>query len=483
MGNSSNAYATVKPIDVSLSDTIVKQQELGFKRRAERREVEDIKTKQEDKNKIESDKIRERNQVDWSMQPSEYSSLGEVQLSLLKMGQDDQYKSSKEYDDLKKKSIKTPEDEKRIFDLEYKLNNYKTSFVDNIKNFTEASQKELSDVVTGVKNGNYFKEDDFDEKIGSKYLEGKGFKPSIDDKGNPAVAFGDADGDGVLDIVSMSNITPYFQGLKMQKVNLNKLAYDLGNVTSLHNETVREKRDKDNPYITHETEDVTQEDAEKAVEQLLSDVNIRSYMRMNKDKYKDYNQSITPELTAEIKTEIAKDYLSATKKVDKTKYNSADQNADESLAETKKQHRISNALNKDKWKTMKKKAENDDKTPRISGTTVPSVNTWGKGAMNLIDTKTTRAVNISKGGVKLKAIKTNTTKNDKQFIISDGICEDHESLKRVLRQAQEEQIMIGNILSDMDTEIITLEIKLDKYKKIKLGMMQNLLTGKIRLIN
>jgi len=46
----------------------------------------------------------------------------------------------------------------------------------------------------------------------------------------------------------------------------------------------------------------------------------------------------------------------------------------------------------------------------------------------------------------------------------------------------EEQAHIAKILSDMDEEIISLETKLEKYKKLKLGMMQNLLTGKIRLV-
>ena len=46
----------------------------------------------------------------------------------------------------------------------------------------------------------------------------------------------------------------------------------------------------------------------------------------------------------------------------------------------------------------------------------------------------------------------------------------------------EEQTRIATILSDIDVEIQALETKLEKYRKIKLGMMQNLLTGKIRLI-
>lgn len=47
---------------------------------------------------------------------------------------------------------------------------------------------------------------------------------------------------------------------------------------------------------------------------------------------------------------------------------------------------------------------------------------------------------------------------------------------------KEEQTRIATILSDMDAEISALESKLEKYRKVKLGMMQNLLTGKIRLV-
>lgn len=45
-----------------------------------------------------------------------------------------------------------------------------------------------------------------------------------------------------------------------------------------------------------------------------------------------------------------------------------------------------------------------------------------------------------------------------------------------------EQTAIANILSDCDSEIAALEEKRDKYQEIKQGMMQQLLTGKIRLI-
>jgi type I restriction enzyme S subunit len=47
---------------------------------------------------------------------------------------------------------------------------------------------------------------------------------------------------------------------------------------------------------------------------------------------------------------------------------------------------------------------------------------------------------------------------------------------------QREQVHIAQVLTDMDSEIEALEKKLEKQKKIKQGMMQSLLTGKIRLV-
>lgn len=45
-----------------------------------------------------------------------------------------------------------------------------------------------------------------------------------------------------------------------------------------------------------------------------------------------------------------------------------------------------------------------------------------------------------------------------------------------------EQTAIASVLSDMDAEIQTLEARLEKTKAIKQGMMQELLTGKVRLV-
>ena len=47
---------------------------------------------------------------------------------------------------------------------------------------------------------------------------------------------------------------------------------------------------------------------------------------------------------------------------------------------------------------------------------------------------------------------------------------------------KEEQTAIANVLSSMDKEIETLNTKLEKYRNLKTAMMQQLLTGKIRLV-
>ena len=47
--------------------------------------------------------------------------------------------------------------------------------------------------------------------------------------------------------------------------------------------------------------------------------------------------------------------------------------------------------------------------------------------------------------------------------------------------SKEEQTAIANVLSSMDKEIETLTTKLEKYRNLKTAMMQQLLTGKIRL--
>ena len=55
--------------------------------------------------------------------------------------------------------------------------------------------------------------------------------------------------------------------------------------------------------------------------------------------------------------------------------------------------------------------------------------------------------------------------------------------KLPLPPTKEEQTAIATILSDMDSEIAALETKLAKYRQLKTGMMQQLLTGIVRLVD
>ena len=70
----------------------------------------------------------------------------------------------------------------------------------------------------------------------------------------------------------------------------------------------------------------------------------------------------------------------------------------------------------------------------------------------------------------------------------DGVNQTHllnstfEKFRVLLPAETEEQVEIGEVLHSMDSEITALETRLQKARAIKEGMMQNLLTGRIRLV-
>lgn len=65
--------------------------------------------------------------------------------------------------------------------------------------------------------------------------------------------------------------------------------------------------------------------------------------------------------------------------------------------------------------------------------------------------------------------------------IMDGLSTAIIKKLNVIEFSKEEQNSIAKILSDMDNEIDLLNTKLEKYRNLKTAMMQQLLTGKIRL--
>ncbi len=60
--------------------------------------------------------------------------------------------------------------------------------------------------------------------------------------------------------------------------------------------------------------------------------------------------------------------------------------------------------------------------------------------------------------------------------------QDIKSFKFVVPRCEREQINIATVLSELSEEVLLLEKRLDKTRQLKQGMMQQLLTGKIRLV-
>ena len=63
-----------------------------------------------------------------------------------------------------------------------------------------------------------------------------------------------------------------------------------------------------------------------------------------------------------------------------------------------------------------------------------------------------------------------------------GVSKNNVKSIEVLLPRVDEQTAIAAILSDMDAEIAALEARRDKTRALKQGMMQELLTGRIRLV-
>ena len=63
-----------------------------------------------------------------------------------------------------------------------------------------------------------------------------------------------------------------------------------------------------------------------------------------------------------------------------------------------------------------------------------------------------------------------------------GVSKSNVKTIEVLLPRVDEQTAIATVLSDMDAEIANLEARRDKTRALKQGMMQELLTGKTRLV-
>ncbi|WP_419781235.1 restriction endonuclease subunit S [Maridesulfovibrio sp.] len=114
--------------------------------------------------------------------------------------------------------------------------------------------------------------------------------------------------------------------------------------------------------------------------------------------------------------------------------------------------------------------------------TVPNNNPFYFKDGNLIWLKSISGIDINYFAIQIR--------NNRQTIIDNAIGSSQKALTIIVLKAtvisfpptKAEQKAIASIFSDMDAEIEQLEQKLTKARKMKQGMMQELLTGRIRLV-
>jgi type I restriction enzyme S subunit len=113
-----------------------------------------------------------------------------------------------------------------------------------------------------------------------------------------------------------------------------------------------------------------------------------------------------------------------------------------------------------------------------------SASMWQKGsallnqriARLLVSTSVDKAFTYYSVAEPLKKIERETTGTTVKQLSSSDIANIELQVPSV-----EEQMAIGKVLSDMDAEIEALEARVAKTRDIKQGMMQQLLTGRVRL--
>lgn len=385
MGNYTNAYATVKPVDNKMVNFANEQEQLN---RAHTIEQKGIKEEQEKKEQARIEKfanykskLTPYDSGSATLNTSIANALAEAQDKLL-----EQYKIA---NDPKRTDVERMQAQANIEDL--------SNYPDYLKNVTDRFT-EINKVYVDKKNkGEWFQNDEWENLFKDGF---KGMTVKMNEQFRPDTVFFDLDGDGkpdnIKDVIKFDQITNMIpDSIGMPKVDIETLAYkigkDLGKTTT----------NSINGYNETKTTEVTFDTAFKAVESLVTDENIRSYLRL---KNEDYKQEITPELRQKIKENLARIELSNTDYSRETKYNYADENADLSRAQSQRNADRNYGLNREKLDFAKSKAKKDDKTPKISGSSTPTVNTWGSDFMKKIDTNTAKAVNISGGGVKINAI-------------------------------------------------------------------------------
>jgi hypothetical protein len=196
------AYRQLRPLEGDISQDIQQQEENGFRRRAEKRQEDQIAQQKVDKDAQRKQELWDKHVKPLSNYDTGSKSLNEAQGRLI-------LEAQKQYVPLMTvlNNPKASDEEKLNATLRLKnLNNLPENLTAMTKSLTE---RDLS-IRKGVKEGTLFANPDYEKN----YQEGYQNKLlALDDNGMPMVAFKDLDGDGKNDLETydqIQNVVPKY---------------------------------------------------------------------------------------------------------------------------------------------------------------------------------------------------------------------------------------------------------------------------------
>jgi len=137
-------------------------------------------------------------------------------------------------------------------------------------------------------------------------------------------------------------------------------------------------------------------------------------------------------------------------------------------------------------------ARKGDTLIAMSGATTGKVGVYNHSKIAYINQRVGKFIVINKNStsnefishiVRSEKFKDNLSKQIAQGAQPNISGKQIESIEMSIPNNYQTQVIIASILSDIDKSIAFLELKLNKLKQQKQGMMQTLLTGKIRLVS
>jgi hypothetical protein len=339
MGNSTNAYATVKPIENNMADFSVQQEQLDFQRQASRRANAAEKEK-----KAVADDARVQDFAKYKNLLKPYDT-GSATLSTAVADAIGQV-SPKFYDLYQKVNDRNLSQEERInaqaqlSDLE----NYPTK----LKNVTDVLTNVNQTYADAVKKGDVWKNTKWESKFQNGY---KTMRVGIDEKNNPVMLFFDGDGDGINDGLTYEeivNLVP--EDIMIPKIDGLKLAETYAKGLKKRED---ETYDINDPYKKTTTTGVLDEELRAGARQIMTPEFLASE-KMKLERTEDFSETELTAMEQEL-VDVMKPY---TERGVKNEYDisakNAKANADASLAQRRKEAAEKLAFDKKKQGDLNK---------------------------------------------------------------------------------------------------------------------------------